>query len=909
MVQITSKHISFAAVVFSGFLGSGFGPGLALWVSIVAKTGIGKSVCEAGADTCVAQYLKVANDLQQAQADGKQGDFNGGLLYQFRGGRSVGKWIIGMQAVGWMLLIIPYYGSQNGFDSSTTGLLEPSIALVNSGAIAFKWTIYEFMVFFPPGSVMSCANASYQAGSLLSIIVNYSMKLLGINFFNVCCLELLGVIFIGVIFYLCIPRRVTKKTSSEKKEVENGADEKKNIKENQPFRQACRMLCHHPVAHIYALLAFSTGPLWALVYQSISSKYGTMLFGSEKDGDQLASIVVIYTFISCSILSPILAATVEIFGFPKLCGVVAGMIMLSAILIEYANWLAQHVVAFISVSMWAIEPILLGIHLFAHVSVTLGGAAITNFNAAWMVFYLMALHDEFNYLHYHSRNLNEMQASLRFFTAYGAIMYAGYFLHVCIIGLPDEVVILPEIEKQLCEPFACGSFKDVGSILKFNKSTVIHALTMQAMTHQTQIALINRIDTGALRSQLCKLTTQDLQKLFVTGALFWRKALENNQTNPGEAYVGKIGITVPSGALVKALRNSVDAKKFGKGASKSFSALQQEIADGTSTIFADDSDRLIRETEIVIVRICAQIDGTFYFCIQVGIKYANNTTMETFRFPAVKKQKQETLLAASKRMLAQLGMSDWNISLEFHHDKARVEMLASVAYPGMTTRYMKHFVDATIDTACRNRIFMSQSMMQPNKRFESLHVDPPKSGMEKCLCPCNASVQPETIEVYEWWQQCDIRKSQPKVWKQFETHPMQDIRTWGVAQIQEHLRVKHITARITRQLRKKALKAVKSEMMQGDALILTQALQALPYWVGGQTFSYTDKLMALFRESDIFHHPSSELVCLAREVLLIDLIGCKKNVTNNKSAKTLCLGSSIRFSNISCKNLTVSIKL
>jgi len=74
MVQITPKHISFAAVVFSGFLGSGFGPGLALWVSIVARTGIGKSVCEAGVDTCVAQYLKVANDLQQAQAVCFSGD-------------------------------------------------------------------------------------------------------------------------------------------------------------------------------------------------------------------------------------------------------------------------------------------------------------------------------------------------------------------------------------------------------------------------------------------------------------------------------------------------------------------------------------------------------------------------------------------------------------------------------------------------------------------------------------------------------------------------------------------------------------------------------------------------------------------------------------------------------------------
>jgi len=82
------------------------------------------------------------------KADGKQGDFNGGLLYQFRGGRSVGKWIIGMQTVGWMLLTIPYYGSQNGLDSLTTGLLEPSIALINSGGIAFKWTMYEFMVFF-----------------------------------------------------------------------------------------------------------------------------------------------------------------------------------------------------------------------------------------------------------------------------------------------------------------------------------------------------------------------------------------------------------------------------------------------------------------------------------------------------------------------------------------------------------------------------------------------------------------------------------------------------------------------------------------------------------------------------------------------------------------------------------------
>jgi len=715
------------------------------------------------------------------------------------------------------------------------------------------------------------------------LIISHINMLSG-SFFNVCVLELVMLVPVGVIFHACIPVQMEQRVVDIDKKKTVKAKKNSIPKQSQPFRDACRMLFQNPLVHIYALLVFSTGPMWALMYQTTASNYASRMFGSPDDGDQLASIVVMDNFITCVLLSPVLAACVDVIGCSNFCCILAGINIVTAALIFDPDWIAQMFVAFVSVSMWAVEPILLGMHLFAHVSITLGGAAIMLFNVVWFWLYAFALLIQSAYLQHHSRTLNQMEAAMEKFAVYGASLYTGYFLHVRINGLPKEVAILPEIEKELCAPFACRSFREVGSILKLEKPTVVNVLYTQAMTHQLWASLVNHIDCDALRSQMFKLSAEELEKLFVTGAQFWRQTVGESTEHHAREYISTIGNAMPSNQFLKSLRNSMNTGEMGKGASKPFVALEREVREGTSALFIDPlyASKIIRETEIVIARIRVKILETFYVCMQVGIKFPDETTVRIFRFPAIKKKKQETHLEAIERMLVQFGMAEWVFSMHLHHDKNIVEAVPSTSYPGLFTRYIKKFVDVDIQHVGNVENFISDFPSNPPKSFKVTSQHEIRSRINSMVSSFREKQTPdcplEKTEVYEWWQERDIKALHPEVWIQFQKNIMHDTHGWNVANGRELLRVKHMTARITQRLRKNDLIKLKNEIMTSSGRMLIQAVQALPHWIGRRTPYYTKKLILLFEEPGTFHQASREVLNLAIEILLVDLIGYRKEI-------------------------------
>ncbi|MPY58957.1 NUDIX domain-containing protein [Streptomyces spongiae] len=129
---------------------------------------------------------------------------------------------------------------------------------------------------------------------------------------------------------------------------------------------------------------------------------------------------------------------------------------------------------------------------------------------------------------------------------------------------------------------------------------------------------------------------------------------------------------------------------WGIGAVKSVRNLWDEITSGEATL---SDDPPLRRVSVVSVRVVA--DGRQL--TEVGQLMANGAVRKRNSPPTEKMKPGETPITAALRCLAEeLGVRDTDVTIDPQSLSVTVEQDASPSYPGLTSEYRLHTVDAQV---------------------------------------------------------------------------------------------------------------------------------------------------------------------------------------------------------------------
>lgn len=136
----------------------------------------------------------------------------------------------------------------------------------------------------------------------------------------------------------------------------------------------------------------------------------------------------------------------------------------------------------------------------------------------------------------------------------------------------------------------------------------------------------------------------------------------------------------------------IDLSKFGGADADTIESIANEVQMGECTFLQVGGKELFRLVVAVLIKVIASLDSGLCYLIETKLKFADGRARVTNRLPGIKKRRNEGVYEAARRCIVDyLGLKPEHIDI-LSGDESFEEKRDSLAYPGLTTFYVKRFV-------------------------------------------------------------------------------------------------------------------------------------------------------------------------------------------------------------------------
>lgn len=159
----------------------------------------------------------------------------------------------------------------------------------------------------------------------------------------------------------------------------------------------------------------------------------------------------------------------------------------------------------------------------------------------------------------------------------------------------------------------------------------------------------------------------------------------------------------------------IDFGEWGSNATKTVDHLWEEISAGETQITEEPPRRLVEVARVVIRR-------EDEILIEVGQEFVSGQIRRRNSPPSEKMRPQESYVAAARRCLAEelgIGPEESVILEESYRQKIREK--ESQSYPGLTTRYVIHVVEAQVPGLPEGAFCTKEAASGPRDPVERHH--------------------------------------------------------------------------------------------------------------------------------------------------------------------------------------------
>lgn len=148
------------------------------------------------------------------------------------------------------------------------------------------------------------------------------------------------------------------------------------------------------------------------------------------------------------------------------------------------------------------------------------------------------------------------------------------------------------------------------------------------------------------------------------------------------------------------VKYAIDTRNFGVGEAKTLAAIAKEMLRGES-YFMEGKGRLIRVTDLVVMRVTIDDKGTTRYLVEVEQEFPDGRKRDRNLLPGAMKRPHEDQIAVVRRiLLSELQVKHSAVKIHFTTSPEILEEEKdSPSYPGVTSMYRKVFVEGFADDA------------------------------------------------------------------------------------------------------------------------------------------------------------------------------------------------------------------
>eukprot|EP00929_Paragymnodinium_shiwhaense_P080508 TRINITY_DN4199_c0_g1_i1.p1 TRINITY_DN4199_c0_g1~~TRINITY_DN4199_c0_g1_i1.p1 ORF type:complete len:489 (-),score=75.73 TRINITY_DN4199_c0_g1_i1:1470-2900(-) len=334
-----------ALLYLASVFASGFLPGQALIIPMLAEAGVCSSECphgyQPGSEPCDAQMVCLMSGFVDLASAFYVFFLPIGFLFDDYGGRAVGTLGALLTTVGYLVVAGTVFGAQLGVDGTTAWLLVPAIILAEFGAAMNSYSLYAMLYHLEGHSafVISLSNSSTMAAAFLPLIMQCLMKTFDIGLIYALFIMTMVTLASTLVCWIWAPDKQEFHVAAQRA-LKMPLPKVHNRNTWQKLRDAVRSLSVDRTLHI-SLCAFTAlGYAFVNLYQSMASEYGRALLGKEA-GDALASMSALSTGMTGVILGPFGGLLADFFGVPWLAAFAWLCISVPVALCRSASWMLQ----------------------------------------------------------------------------------------------------------------------------------------------------------------------------------------------------------------------------------------------------------------------------------------------------------------------------------------------------------------------------------------------------------------------------------------------------------------------------------------------------------------------------------------------------------------------------------------
>lgn len=500
---------------------SGLVPGMAVFIDMFAGAGVYASVCDGKEGPCDEQFMVLSSIFNVANGVTIFSLLPIGLIFDRYGAHHTAVLGALLVLVGLALLELPLLGAQYGFDRWTCNLLPIAVFVTDVGSMLNSQCMLGIVWHFPgkQAFIISLSNSTYQAASLLPLLLGFLMDQLGSSLPITMALYMVMVAFGLLVCHACTPSQTEFYEEAKRVLGMPLPPPPKQIECCSMMRKGNAVIRQNLRDHLFTILLSSLGLTYAMMYQSLAGDYGKTLFGAESDGKRLAQLFASTNALVGGAIAPMGISIIEHCGIFVLASTLLLCHCGAFATIAVPTWPAQAGTCFCVVAFMALFLCFVMKYLLAYSAPNRIGVVQGLMMAYAMLYNVPILLGYQAWIQMMPNTRDRIALPLTAAAAMASISMGGYVLHFCIVGFPAQPALLPDDEVELARPFGCKDLDEVCYVVRMEGERPQLLRILSCMDPDAFARLLARVDAERLAEKLAERNVEELAEMMEAGPM------------------------------------------------------------------------------------------------------------------------------------------------------------------------------------------------------------------------------------------------------------------------------------------------------------------------------------------------------------------------------------------------------
>lgn len=497
---------------------SGLVPGMSVFVDLFARAGVFGSICSPEDGTCDRQYMALSGTFNVANVATLFSLLPIGLVFDRYGAHACAVSGAALVFAGLALLQVPVLGAQSGCDAWTAWLFPIGVMVTDMGSLLNSQCTLGLVWHFPrrQSFVISLGNASYQAASLLPMLLQFLMQSLDFSLSSALASYMAAVAIAACVCHVHTPVQAEFFAEAKRALGIPLPPPPKAIDCLGVLRRGNEVLWRRFRDHRWVIFASSLGICCGMNYSSLSGDYGSKLFGSPDDGEHLADLYAVMNAVVGGAIAPLGIIFIDSLGIMSLIITLVVMNAGTFAFIAQPSWLAQAVVCFCSVGDMAVYLTFVTKYILIYAPPNRMGVVQGLLFAYALLFNAPIMLSFQQWMDMMPDGVERFSLPLFVASGLGLLGSSVYAVRSYLVGFPELPELLPEDEIELAKPFGCRNLDEVCYVTHtHDRHELLRALARGNV--DAIRALVARVDADRMAEKLADMDPEDLAELVEAG--------------------------------------------------------------------------------------------------------------------------------------------------------------------------------------------------------------------------------------------------------------------------------------------------------------------------------------------------------------------------------------------------------